>query len=277
MALSVEHNSIDEIPEQYRELYTERDGKFQLTGIAGIKTQSDIDRLNGALEKERNDHKEARDKLSSWTTLGDDPSEISGRLDRITELEVAAEGNKDGMDEKLEKLTEARVASRLAPFERENKTLKEKIQGILEENESLKNQKIRRTIHDEVRAAGNKSKINSDAEPDVLLLSDAVFSVTETGEVLTKENDYGVAPGLSPDLFFQEMRDKRTHWWPPNVGGGSPGSGRSGGGGFSKNPFSKDHWNLTEQGRVVKEHGEEKARAMAKAVGVELGQSRPAL
>ena len=86
--LELVYDTIETVPENYRDLYTERDGKFHLTGVKGMKSQADIDRLQTALTKERNDHKATRDKL---TTFGDmDPEQVQAQLDRIPELEAAA-------------------------------------------------------------------------------------------------------------------------------------------------------------------------------------------
>jgi hypothetical protein len=73
---------------------------------------------------------------------------------------------------------------------------------------------------------------------------------------------------------LKDMQDKAPHWWPASVGGGARGG--SGGGGARSNPWLKDNWNLTKQGAYLREHGEEKARAMAESAGVSLGSTRPA-
>lgn len=273
MALNYIHDTIDDIPEAHRELYTEREGKFVLTGIGGLKTQNDIDRVLAGLDKEKSEHKETRDKYRPWAELGVEAADVTAKLDRFAELEVAAKGNKEEMDAKLEELTEARVRSRLAPVERDNSTMKGKLETLEQELGVLRGEKIQRIVHDNVRSGATVAKVIPEAQGDVLLLADAVFEVAETGEVLTKENPYGVSAGLSAELFFQEMQDKRPHWWPTSTGGGAGGSG--GGVKFSKNPWSKEHWNMTEQGQVAKEHGLDKAQAMAKAAGTSLGKPRP--
>lgn len=273
MPLSVIHNSLDDIPENYRDLYTEQDGKFHLTGVTGIKTQLDIDRIQSGLEKERNDHRETRDKLRPWTELGAELVDVQSKLDRFAELEVAASSQKEELDAKLEELTEARVRSRLAPVERENRTVKNQLEEALAELGTLRTEKTQRIIKDRVVASAHKANVETDALDDVTLLASIVFDVTETEEVLTKKNDYGVPVGLSPELFFAEMQPRRPRWWAESVGGNAKGS-RSGGG-FLNNPWSKDNWNMTAQGRIVTEHGTDKARAMAKAAGTVLGGGRP--
>lgn len=54
-----------------------------------------------------------------------------------------------------------------------------------------------------------------------------------------------------------------------NGGKGPQYKPNGGGGGGSVNPFAKESWNMTEQGRLFRENPEN-ARAMAKAAGVEV-------
>lgn len=42
------------------------------------------------------------------------------------------------------------------------------------------------------------------------------------------------------------------------------------------NPWSADHWNITDQGKIIRALGPEKAAAMAKAAGVTIGATKPA-
>lgn len=270
MNLQVSHDKVEDIPEEYRELYSEREGKQVLTGIGGVKTQGDIDRLQTALQKERDDHKVTRDKGAVWGEL--DHTKVITQLDRMAELEIAASGNKAEMDAKLEELTEARIRTRLAPVEREASTLKQKLEVAETELVELRALGVRRTVHDAVRGASTKSKVVGEAIPDVLLLADAVFEVGDDGVVRTKDA-YGTTPGLDPELWLQEMQDKRPHWWPRSTGGESRGSG--GVGGFNNNPWTNEHWNMTEQGKVVTELGQERAEVMAKSAGSSVGGMRP--
>ena len=273
MQLGTTHDKIEDIPEEYRGLYTEQDGKFICTGIAGIKTQTDIDRIMGGLTKERDDHKTTKASLHVWD--GMDHKEITSKLDRFAELEVAAKGNKDEMDAKLEELTEARVVTRLAPVERENKTLKTRCDELGVIATTLQAEKTQRTIGDQVLAACVKSKVVEHARPDVIMLANQGMEVGDDGKtVLTKENPYGVTPGLAPDVFLTEMQPIRTNWWPPTVGGGSTGSGNTFGAGGT-NPWTHDGWNMTKQGAYFKENGKEKAEQMARTAGTTVGGPKP--
>ena len=272
MALNIVHDKIDDIPEQYRDLYSEREGKLFLTGVAGIKTQADVDRVQEALRKEREDHKEARNKLSAWSDL--EPDEVRKKLDRYNELEVLARGKSEEIESKLEELTEARVRTRLSPVERELNSLRAKHAEAEKMIAEFSAQARRRSIHDKIREQADKLKVRAEALPDVLLLAEAVFDVTEDGGVLTKENSFGINPGLSPDAWLADMQQARPHWWPTSSGGGA--NGGAGSGSFGKNPWSADNWNMTEQAKVLRERGEEVAARLAQSAGTTLGGLRPA-
>jgi len=45
MALKIIEENLDAVDAVYHSLYTEKDGKFQLTGVEGMKTDADIQRL----------------------------------------------------------------------------------------------------------------------------------------------------------------------------------------------------------------------------------------
>ena len=274
--LLLKYKTKEEIPQGYDTLYTEKDGEFHFTGVTGIKTQGDIDKVMTGLTKERDDHKGTKEKLRTWEGL--ERADVDAKLAKLAELEVAVQGSvpKAEMDKKLEELAEVRTKNRLLPVERERDGLKTKLAEAEKVIASLTAEKTQRTVHDKIREAAVTAKVTPEVMADVLLLSDNVFELTEQGELLTKENVYGVDAGLSPDTFFQTQQERRPYWWPPAVGGGSKGTGGKGGGpGGTANPWAPETWNLTEQGKFVKANGLEKAQAMAKLVGTTVGGARP--
>lgn len=268
MGLKIMHDTVDEIDEGFRSLYSEKDGKYHLTGVEGVKTQADIDRLNESLRKERNDHKALKDRFSVFGEQ--DPSEILSKLDKYPELEAAAEGKMD--EAKINEIAESRVRTKLAPVERELGQFKTKTEALAQENEQLKNTLRSRDIKDNVMSAALKGKVIDTALEDVLMLADRVFEVNEDGTVTTKDG-VGVTPGITPEAWLQEMQPKRPHWWPASEGGGSRGGG-GGGDGFSENPWSHEHWNMTKQGQILTADAT-KADRMAKAAGTTVGGPKP--
>ena len=264
--LQLSYATKEEIPAGYEDLYTQQGDKFNLTGVTGVKTQADIDRVQEALRKEREDHKAAKTALAAFT--GMNPEEVRTKLDRLEELELANGGKLD--EAKINEIADARVRSKTAPLERQIQTLtnqlaeKEKAVGEYTQREKT------RAIHDHIRTAAGKAKLRDTAVEDALFLGERVFDVNESGEVVTRDG-VGVTPGVNAEVWLSEQQEKRPHWWPESTGVGAKGG--SGGSGVS-NPFSHDGWNLTLQGQMVREN-RTKAEQMAKAAGTTIGGQRP--
>lgn len=268
MSLKAVVENLDDIPEQYQDLYSEKNGQYELTGIEGVKTTADVERLQSALNKERNDHKETKSKFS---VIGDrDPQEVVQLLDRIPELEAAAEGKVD--EDKLNELAEARVKTKLAPVERELKTLKQQNEELNGTVEQYQTKEKTRSIHDAVRKAASSSKVLPEAMDDALMLAERVFEVDEEGNV-TARDGVGCTPGVDPSVWLTELQNKRPHWWGPSQGGGA--GGNNGTGKAGSNPWTAENWNLTEQGRVLNEN-RSRAEQLAKSAGTTIGGKRPA-
>ncbi len=269
MALKAIYDKKEDIPAQYQELYSDRGGKWELTGVEGVKTQADVDRLQTALTNERNDHKATRDKLTPWSALGKKPEEIQAQLDRVAELELLT---KDKDPAAVEQLVEARVKARLAPVERERDELKAKNAELTTTISGFEAEKKTNTIHSHIRAAAKKVGMLESAIEDAILHGERVLEIDATGKVVTKDG-VGVTPGLAPEVWLGDLKTTRTHWWGPTQGGGGQGGQ---GGKFANNPWSAAHWNLTEQGKVLREKGRETADQMAKAAGTTVGGKKPA-
>lgn len=275
--LKAQYDKQEDIPqsiEDFRGLFIEKGGKWELTGIVGMQTDGNVARLETSLKKERDEHKETKAKLAVW---GDYKHEdVVAKLDRIPELEAAAGGKLDDakIDELANKRVEATLKSRLAPIERESAKVKKERDELAATVDEFKGKEVRRTIHDRTRAALTAAKVLAEAQEDALMLAERVFEVTEDGNVVTKEGS-GVPQGLDPAAWLSEIQPKRPHWWPASSGGGARGS--SGGGGFGgKNPFSAEHWNMTEQGKVLRDKGKEAAERLASAAGTTVGGAKPA-
>lgn len=268
--IEIAYQTQDAIPEAVRPLYTERNGRFELTGVNGIKTQADIDRLNTALTKERTDHRAAAERLKAFGDL--DPADVMSKLDRYPELEAAAEGKVD--EAKLNELAEARLRTKLGPVERAKAQAEAKLAELEAKVQEYETRERTRSIHDAVREAALKSKVVDTALDDVLMLSERVFEVDSEGRVITRDG-VGVTPGVEASVWISDMQQKRPHWWPASQGSGAKGSG--GTGGYANNPFSAEHWNLTKQGEIMRGQGREVADRMAKAAGTVIGGPRPAV
>lgn len=261
-------DNLDQVEESYRGLYTERNGKFEITAIEGIKTQGDVDRISAALTKEKNDHKALKDRVS---LLGDKKIEdVVSLLDRIPELEAAAQGKID--DEKLNEIVEGRIKSKLAPIEREKGQLAQKLQELSSVVEQYQVKEKIRAIHDSVREAISKSEgFQPGAIEDALMFAERMFAVDESGKALTKE-EVGVTPLVEASVWLTEMQNRKPHWWGESSGSGAGGSRKLVFG--ATNPWAHDTWNMTEQGKLLLEN-RAKAEQMAKAAGTTIGGPKP--
>lgn len=270
--IEITYDSIDKVPEPFRPLFEEKDGKAVLTRVNGMKTTQDVFNVQEALRKEREDHAKVRDALKGWKGLGDDPNEIQSKIDRIAELEAAAGGKLD--ETKLQQLVEARLGQKTAPLERQLRETTSTLETLQNENSTLKQAIERRDMTDSVRAVATEMKVISTAIADVEMVAAAYLERDPTsGEFIVKADAKGVTPGADVKTFMKEMQRLRPHWWPQSQGGGAGG----GGGGMqgADNPWSAAGWNLTKQGQIVKEHGMAHAQELAKAVGSTVGSTRP--
>lgn len=277
MPIELSYESKDALPEAFRsdavfnELFTVgADGKIVLSGVTGMKTQKDVDTVKEALRKEREDHAKARDALKPWGDLKAD--EVLAQLDRIKELEAAAGGKLD--ETKLNELVEGRLAQKTGPLERSIKELTEGKTAAEQERDALKQQIEARDRNDAVRAVATKSKAHATAVPDIEMAASIMLEKDESGKLVTKSGIDGLTPGLDIEGWMKEMTKLRPHWWPESEGGGARGGG--GGTGFSgNNPWSAEHWNMTEQGKVLQTQGREMADRLAKAAGTVVGGTKP--
>ena len=269
------YESLDEVPEDFRGLYSERNGKAELTGIRGVKTTADVERVQEALRKEREAHAAATKRLEAWDGL--DHAEVLKALDRLPELEAAAKGKLDeaGIEDAVKRRLDAAVATKLSPIEREQKRLQKENEQLAKLNQDLTQERTRRTIHDAVRDQAIQAGMAPEFLEDALLHADRVFEVAPDGAVVTRDK-VGVAPGMAPDAWLAEMLDKRPGWRIPSQGAGATGSGPRGAASSGSNPWSASGWNVTRQGAYVKTHGMDKATQMARAAGSYVGATAPA-
>ncbi|AUR88708.1 coil containing protein [Vibrio phage 2.117.O._10N.261.45.E9] len=262
MKLRYSYATQEEIPAGYEALYTESGGKWLLTGVEGLKTPEDVSRLQESLRKEREDHKQAKTRLAAFGDI--DGDELQTKLDRLDELEKTG-GTID--DTKIDELVEARIVTRLNPLKRELAKAVEDKETLEAQNKDYSAKERRRVIGDSVRKAGKAAKMIDSAVADAELLALNNFEVMEDGTVATED-------GTPVDIWLTDMKESRPHWWPQSEGAGA--SGNPGGGQGGTNPWSKAGWNMTAQGKYVREHGMAKAEQMAKAAGSKVGATSPA-
>lgn len=262
--LELVYDDISAVPEAFRDLYTEQDGKHVLTGINGLKTQADVDYVRTALSKERDDHKATRESLKAFGDLK--PDEVRDQLARIPELEAKA-GKVD--DEAIEKIVSARLNQRAGPIEADNTRLSTELETVTAERDALRGQIIATDRDTKIRSIAGEMKAHPTAIPDIEAAAERMLERTEDGKWIVKDGIEGVTPGNDYRQWLKEMQKLRPHWWPESEGGGA-GGGKGISGFTGKNPWSADTWNLTEQGNILRQD-KALAERLAKAAGTAVG------
>ena len=152
--------------------------------------------------------------------------QIQERDNQLKELQKKAKGN-----EELEK--------RILELQEANKVTKEQYEAKIREM----------TI-----TAAIQSKLTDAKYPDLLLtkFDRSKLSIAEDGTVLGIDEQLTTLKEQYKDLFKPDLKGRE----PNNTGGTPPGT---------KNPWSKEHFNLTEQGRILRENPELAAQLQAAA------------
>lgn len=278
------YKTVDEIDEQWRELYSEKDGQFVLTGIEGLKTDADIAKLNDANKKEREAHKKTKDRLRFVVDLNDEQlKEVQEKLDKYEETELQLKTAQEELakkdadagkynEQKLNEIADAKLRTTVKPLERTIADLTTKLAAAEEEKTKLIGNERNRLIKEAIEAAGVSAKMKPGAIGDAVELGMRLFEVSEEGKIIVRDQ-VGYTPGIEPDVWLSEIQPKKEHWWPESEGGNAKGA--KGNNGFAgMNPWTAKNWNITEQGKLVRENAE-KAKQLATAAGSSIGAIVP--
>jgi TolA-binding protein len=125
-----------------------------------------------------------------------------------------------------------------------NEELEKTIKELQEANKATKEQ-YEDKIKDMTITAAIQSKLTDAKYPDLLLtkFDRSKLSIAEDGTVLGIDEQITTLKEQYKDLFKPDLKGRE----PNNTGGTPPGT---------KNPWSKEHFNLTEQGRILRENPE---------------------
>jgi len=259
-----EYDDEASIPKEVKHLFRAEGDKFIIIPVGEIKTVADVNAVQEGLRKERNDHKDTKSKLSAYN--GMDPKEINEQLARIPELE-ASQGKID--EEKTNQIVEARITARLAPVQNELKQAQNQIDAQTNKINEYETASTSRKIQDSLREAGSKL---SKAGMNDFMHRSSYFEVQEgTNAVVTKEGIDGVIAGVTPDVYLTNIAEDTGHWYPAAQNANARGGKNAA---SAKNPFTRENWNLTEQGKVYTENPD-KATQLASAAGTTVGGGMP--
>lgn len=272
--LKAVYDKLDDIPEALRTYYTERNGKWEIK-VEGMKTQADVDRVQGALDKEKKDHvttktaaKVAADKLVEFADL--DPHDVTEKLAKLATLEAANPGgtpDQTKIDTLVAQRVEAGVKQKTAVSDRKIVDLTAKLAESDGKVTELSGNINGRTIDDAIREAATVAKVAPDAVKDLLIIARSNFQLSDDGKTVVSKD------GLDPKTWVTDQKATRPYFWTPAQGAGAQGQNGTVDG--KVNPFSREHFNVTEQGKLVTAD-RAAAERLATAAGTTIGGGMPA-
>lgn len=183
-------------------------------------TDEQVDKVMEAHGKVVNSTKAKADKVDSLESQIEDYKKQLE--DRDTQLEELKKIDAEGLKAKIDEL------------QRANETTK------TEYEEKLQQQAFEHKLESALSGAKvkNTKALKALLDMDTIKLDGDVLKGLDSQLESLKESD--------PYLFETEGNSNS----PQIVAGGNP----NGGGNITKNPFTKEHWNLTEQGKLFKEN-----------------------
>jgi len=276
MKIKLTYTSKDEIPSGLETFYEERDGAWHLP-VEGVKTQGDVDRAMAAMDKQKNLRIEAEKELAKYRDIDLD------KWEKVKDLDP--DKKYDGLDPKDEKEIQKRISEAVRDKEkemqaqyrkREDELLAEKT-GLEDKFKRTHLEQWRRNVLAEKFGFTNLDnldtfilKIEHSDLPDFVEINRIMKSI----EVSDDNGRFKVVGGELKDekgalevLESVAKREVAKNFRPAanNQGGGAGNRGE--GAGTGNNPYKKETWNVTEQGRLERESPED-ARRMAGAAGV---------
>lgn len=261
MALKAIVTKLDEVPEESRALYTEKDGVFVLD-IEGIESHPGAKALKNALDREKAERVKRQETIDALKKDAEafkdlDPEKARDALAKVAEIEdkkLISEG-------KIDELVEAKVERMRADFDAQIKAKDGTIAELTGSSDKLTHEladiKIFSAIRDEALANGAKSE----ALDDIVNRGRSIWHLIDGAPTAIKvdtddERMFGkTGDALTIQEWVGTLAAEAGHLFEPNKGGGGGGgdqrSGDRGGVKFITQAQSGDHLKEIAEGTAV--------------------------
>lgn len=266
--------NLDDLDEGLHDFYVEQDGKFVLD-VEGVDDHPSVVALKNALERQKSDRRKMADDLTKLKDkLGKIPEDFDPEAYQtaMNELEELRNNPNRKPDEKeRQELVAARksLEQKITNLEKAHKELVDKKDGELKKRDT----KIHSLLIDD---GLTKALVEAGVGKEYLKASKALLRGDCT--VIEEDGDYRAV--VESDVGQLDIGRYVTDWVasdegkvfvPPARGGDADNKGKPTARPMAtdKNPWSKEHHNLTEQGRILRED-RSKAEKLAKAAGQSL-------
>lgn len=212
-------DSLDKVDESIRGIYAETtDGKYQIR--ADIAFQSDFENTRNALQKERENFKEANKKLK----------DLQNQLDAYDGLDATAV---KGMRVELDNLKNNendinKIKSSKAELEIKFKELQTQANELIKINEVYQREKKTNALREKARQALHQNGMPDYAIDEGLMYAERMLEVTDDGAIRVRQDNSfnSVFPeGVTVETWAGVMKKNKPHLFGGSVGGGAGGSG----------------------------------------------------
>jgi hypothetical protein len=231
------------LEEGIQKLYEEKNGEYVLS-VEGVE---DTTGLKNALQKERNEREKFAKQVKAWETLGKTPEEISELLAKL-DADEAKKAEKAGEWEKVK-----------AQLLDSHKKELEKKDGVIA--------KMQQSLESYLVDANATAAIAELKGAPMLLLPHVKASVKvieNDGRYMVQVVDTAGTPRvnskgdpLTIKELVEEMKQSEIFgraFESTGTSGSGASGGNTGGSTGTKNPWKKETFNLTEQGRLFREN-----------------------
>lgn len=272
-ALRVLVDNLEEIEEPFRDLYTEKDGKFTLNLDDDVKKHPKVLALSTAVERLKREKQGVVEKLTAAETKlaelpeGFDPDKYAEEQDELTALRAKKDG-KDTTDDEARQSQKKLYEQRIAKMEEKHAAEK----AALEKNSRELEGQIEKVMGDE-----GLTKALVAAGVDKKLLPGATALLRKSVKVARVDGNGEWRAFIATDTGEATIDEFVTNWAQSDEGGvyieKAKGGDSKGGNGskLGENPFAssadgKVKPNLTKQQEMIMTNPE-RARALARAAG----------
>lgn len=236
MALKAVVASLDEVPEAYRSLYVQKNGKYVLDA-EGVE---DVTGLKSALEKERLSKGEVEKSLKDIKAhLGDaDPAKAALAMKQLAELEAKAELGEipETLRPKVEKLVDVRTERMRTEHDNQLKAYAKQLEDEKTKRVAVEGELKRTKIDSALKTLAIDKKVRKDLVDAAILkftvggVDGVTWDIDETGKVVAKKDGqikYGkdASTPMTFDEGFELLLSKHPSFFEPSTGSGAANTG----------------------------------------------------
>lgn len=257
-------NDLSEVDEAFHSLYSES----KLDGRTVMVLQVEGVVPKGKLDEFRNNNIALKRQLEEVTErfagIEMEPAEIKALIDQKDAIEEAARNGRKNVD--IDKMLNERTARLREDYER-------RISAVSKERDGLSSQLAERVISQEVLRVAAEKGLRSTAQLDVTSRARALFTLADGKPVAQRDGQPvygkdGFTP-LSVEEWVESLTAEAPHLFEGSSGAGANGAIRSQNQLPGRNPWkggrgSRD-WNLTEQGKMIRDNPSLAKRLMHQA------------